>query len=56
MASALDIRVVAEGVENEEQKMTLLASGCSIAQGYLFAKPLTVGEVEVFFGGAPRNK
>ncbi|MFZ2267547.1 MAG: EAL domain-containing protein [Azonexus sp.] len=55
MASALDIRVVAEGVETEEQKMALLVSGCAIAQGYLFSHPLPVGEIEVHFGGAPRK-
>ena len=55
MAGALDMRVVAEGVETDEQKQALLASGCSIAQGYLFARPLPVGEIEVHFGGAPRK-
>jgi two-component system CheB/CheR fusion protein len=55
MASALGMRVVAEGVETEEQKQTLLACGCSTAQGYLFSHPLPVGEVEVYFGGAPRK-
>ncbi|HLO61984.1 MAG TPA: EAL domain-containing protein [Azonexus sp.] len=56
MANALDIRVVAEGVETEDQKITLLASGCAVAQGYLFSHPLPVGEIELHFGGAPRNK
>jgi two-component system CheB/CheR fusion protein len=55
MADALGMAVVAEGVETEEQKQTLLASGCTIAQGYLFSHPLPVGEVEVYFGGAPRK-
>jgi EAL domain-containing protein (putative c-di-GMP-specific phosphodiesterase class I) len=49
------MRVVAEGVETTEQKDTLLASGCSVAQGYLFSHPLPVGEVEIHFGGAPRK-
>lgn len=53
MANALDISVVAEGVETEEQKTTLLASGCAVAQGYLFSRPLPVGEVEAHF--APRR-
>jgi EAL domain-containing protein (putative c-di-GMP-specific phosphodiesterase class I) len=56
MANALDIHVVAEGVETEEQMMTLLASGCAVAQGYLFSHPLPVGEIEVYFGGALRKK
>lgn len=56
MAGALDMRVVAEGVETEEQKLILLESGCTVAQGYLFSHPLPVGEVEVHFGGAQRKK
>jgi diguanylate cyclase (GGDEF)-like protein len=55
MADAMDMRVVAEGVETEEQKKALLASGCAIAQGYLFSHPLPVGEVEIYFGGLPRK-
>ncbi len=35
----LDLRVVAEGVENEEQRQVLLEQGCDLAQGYLFAHP-----------------
>ena len=36
---ALDIRVVAEGVETEEQFRLLQAAGCTHLQGYLFGKP-----------------
>jgi two-component system CheB/CheR fusion protein len=56
MAGALGILVVAEGVETEEQKLALLGSGCTVAQGYLFSRPLPVGEIEVHFGGVGRRK
>ena len=36
---ALEIRVVAEGVETEEQFRLLQAAGCTHLQGYLFGKP-----------------
>lgn len=36
---ALDIKVVAEGVETEDQKKMLQAAGCTHLQGYLFGKP-----------------
>jgi len=39
MARALDLEVVAEGVETEEQLEFLRSMGCTFAQGYLFAKP-----------------
>lgn len=40
MAQHLDIKVVAEGIENEQQKKILAGFGCNFGQGYLFSKPL----------------
>lgn len=55
LAHALDMRVVAEGVENEAQFALLRASGCDEVQGYLMGRPLSVGELrELFKGGAAR--
>jgi len=34
------LRTVAEGVEHEEQRAALVTLGCTLAQGYLFARPL----------------
>ncbi|WP_338761105.1 EAL domain-containing protein [Massilia sp. METH4] len=40
MAKALDMAVVAEGVERADQLAALIALGCDEGQGYLFAAPL----------------
>jgi diguanylate cyclase (GGDEF)-like protein len=40
LAHALRLEVVAEGVETEHQRNTLMALGCDKLQGYLFAKPM----------------
>jgi diguanylate cyclase len=40
MARGLDLRVVAEGVENHDQLAFVTSHGCQLAQGYLFAKPM----------------
>jgi diguanylate cyclase (GGDEF)-like protein len=40
MARALDLEVVAEGIETDVQRRRLQALGCDHAQGYLFAAPL----------------
>jgi diguanylate cyclase (GGDEF)-like protein len=40
MAKGLDIKVVAEGVENHDQLSFVTTQGCDLVQGYLFAKPM----------------
>lgn len=42
MAKELNLTVITEGVESLEQANFLADIGCDIAQGYFFAKPLTV--------------
>ena len=39
LAGALELKVVAEGVETEEQFAFLSAQGCQTFQGYLFGRP-----------------
>jgi diguanylate cyclase len=41
LAKALDIKVVAEGVETEGQSQVLRSMGCDELQGYLYAKPMS---------------
>jgi diguanylate cyclase len=40
LAHALDLNVVAEGVEEEDQRKALVTIGCDQMQGYLFSKPV----------------
>jgi len=44
-ADALDLQVVAEGLETDEHLQALQAMGCSYAQGFYFSRPLPPAEV-----------
>lgn len=44
MAHKLGIKVIAEGIETEEQRQTLQRMGCDYGQGYLFSRPIPLGE------------
>jgi EAL domain-containing protein (putative c-di-GMP-specific phosphodiesterase class I) len=48
MAHELGMRVVAEGVETPSQRDLLVAAGCDLAQGYLFAHPMNAAAFEAF--------
>ncbi len=44
MAHKLGIKVVAEGIETQEQCDLLIAAGCDYGQGYLFSRPVFADE------------
>jgi EAL domain-containing protein (putative c-di-GMP-specific phosphodiesterase class I) len=53
MAHALGLSVVAEGVEDKETMQFLRGSACDEAQGYLFARPLSLTEFEEYLSRLP---
>lgn len=50
IGSELGMRVVAEGVETEEQLEYLRLHGCKIVQGYHFSRPLPCAEMVSWLG------
>jgi EAL domain-containing protein (putative c-di-GMP-specific phosphodiesterase class I) len=55
MAHALDMQVIAEGVETAQQRDLLAAAGCDYAQGYLFSRPVGVAEFEALLLAQPKE-
>ena len=49
LAEGLRLRVIAEGVEREEQVSSLLKLGCNEMQGYFFCRPIPRAELTLLF-------
>ena len=48
LTRSLDLGVIAEGVENAEQREVLHALGCHCFQGFLFSRPLPITAFEAY--------
>ncbi len=49
LGKAMGLPVIAEGVENNEQRDYLMGLGCNAFQGYLFSRPLPLEEFEEIY-------
>lgn len=45
----MGLKVVAEGIESQDQKLWLKKQGCDYAQGFYFSRPISADEVEESF-------
>jgi EAL domain-containing protein (putative c-di-GMP-specific phosphodiesterase class I) len=52
LGKTLDLELVAEGIERGEQLAGLQSMDCELGQGFFFAEPLTVPEVEALLASA----
>ena len=52
MAHGMDLKVVAEGVETQEQHDFLRSLGCDYGQGYLFSRPLAADDYQRYLSPA----
>jgi len=50
MAHHLGLAVVAEGIEESEQRDFLAAHGCDVFQGFFFARPMPLEQLRVYLG------
>src|SRR5437016_1211969 len=48
LGHALNLSIVAEGIETADESQQVHALGCEIGQGYFFARPLSRTEADAF--------
>lgn len=56
MAHSLNLKVIAEGIETEEQLRILRKKKCDFGQGYLIGKPMDVDSFEGVIRGSHQNR
>jgi diguanylate cyclase (GGDEF)-like protein len=56
LARSLNLPVLAEGVENEAQRLILTREGCDQIQGYLIGKPLPIADYEAIVNLTKNDK
>ncbi|MDF3001515.1 MAG: signaling protein [Bacillota bacterium] len=50
IANDLNLKIISEGVETKEQVDFLISSGCHMAQGFYFARPMAIDAFEYLAG------
>lgn len=55
MAHKLGLKVIAEGVETEQQRDLLMDANCDYAQGYLYSRPVPPEELEAWMSARIRD-
>jgi EAL domain-containing protein (putative c-di-GMP-specific phosphodiesterase class I) len=55
IGQSLHMVTIAEGIETEEQNTLVTAMGCELGQGFLFARPLPVGDVDAWLKKSTRD-
>lgn len=54
LARAMELMVIAEGIETAEHHKALAAMGCELGQGYRFGRPMPADEMEALVAaGSP---
>jgi EAL domain-containing protein (putative c-di-GMP-specific phosphodiesterase class I) len=55
IGQSLHMVTIAEGIETEEQSALITNMGCELGQGYLFARPLPVADVDAWLSKGSRT-
>ena len=52
MSEIMGFKVIAEGIETQEQCQLLASLGCTFGQGYLFSRPLAVKDIAAYIASS----
>ena len=52
-AQIFNMKIIAEGIENQEQAELLAKGGCDFGQGYFYSKPLPADQFEELLKAQP---
>jgi len=55
LGHALGFKIIAEGIETDEQNLFLKSIGCDQGQGYFYARPMPAKEFENWLKGSRGN-
>jgi len=55
LGDTLQLQTIAEGIELRQQWHGLRELGCEMGQGFLFARPVSVGQIDALFAGGERT-
>ncbi len=56
LGGALGLRTVAEGIEDDAQRAALARLGCTLGQGFLFARPMDAAAFETMAAASPSGR
>ncbi len=56
LGHAMDLEVVAEGISTEEEEQIALEAGCDALQGYHYAWPMPIDQLDDFFAKLVGNR
>ncbi len=56
LATSMEMKCIAEGIELQQQADALLGVGCEYGQGYLFSRPLPAPECEALLGAVSGSR
>ncbi len=56
MGQSLDLKLIAEGVENSSHEIFLEAQGCDIVQGYYYSRPIPASELDLFLDNFKKQR